>query len=127
MFSIPQVSLFVRFHRIVSDRQVILSVNGDGIAVALEVAQILDKIYSTHNWRPRRSLTFCVSLVSSDVCPQTLPIFMQQKIVAYVALHGRFSQGLFAFPQFLYCGDRHVKELFSLSQIAVTWLCLDRT
>ncbi|XP_020277920.1 uncharacterized protein LOC109851844 isoform X2 [Pseudomyrmex gracilis] len=74
------------------DRQVILSVNGDGIAVALKLAQILDEIYSIHNWRPRRSLTFCVSLASTDVCPQTLPIFMQRKIVAYVALHGRLSQ-----------------------------------
>ncbi|RLU16288.1 hypothetical protein DMN91_012048 [Ooceraea biroi] len=70
------------------DRYVILSVNGDGIAVALELAGILDKIYTAHEWRPRRSLMFCVSLASEDVCPQTLPIFAQRRIVACVAVHG---------------------------------------
>lgn len=72
------------------DRYVILSVNEDGIAVALELARVLDKIYSTHGWRPRRSLIFCVSLVSSDVCPQALPTFMWRKAVAYATVHGRF-------------------------------------
>ncbi|KAH0949521.1 hypothetical protein HN011_010701 [Eciton burchellii] len=69
------------------DRYVILSVNGDGIVVALELAQILNEIHSAHEWRPRRSLMFCVSLVAEDVCPRTLPAFMQRRIVAYVAVH----------------------------------------
>ncbi|CAL1686623.1 unnamed protein product [Lasius platythorax] len=74
------------------DRYIILSVNGDGIAVALELAQVLDRIYSAHDWRPRRSLMFCISLTFWDVCPQTLPTFIRQKVVAYVALHGRFTR-----------------------------------
>lgn len=72
------------------DRYVILSVNNDGIAVALELARVLDRISSAHNWRPRRSLVFCVSLVSWDVCPQTFPTFVWRKVVAYVAVHGPF-------------------------------------
>ncbi|XP_070166426.1 aminopeptidase NAALADL1 [Polyergus mexicanus] len=74
------------------DRYVILSVNGDGIAVALELAQVLDRIYSAHDWRPRRSLIFCVSLMSSDVCAQTLPTFIRRKVVAYIAMHDRFTR-----------------------------------
>ncbi|KAL6256434.1 hypothetical protein P5V15_012547 [Pogonomyrmex californicus] len=68
------------------DRYIILSAKEDGITVALELAQILNV------WRPRRSLIFCVSLTSSDVCPQALPKFMRQKIVAYLAVHGRFAR-----------------------------------
>jgi len=86
---------------IVSDRYIILSVNEDGITVALELARILDKICSAHDWRPRRSLVFCVSLVSSDVCPQTLPTFMWRKVVAYATVHGRFVRGLLEFSLFL--------------------------
>lgn len=85
---------------IVSDRYVILSVNDDGIAVALELARILDTISSAHNWRPRRSLVFCVSLVSWDVCPQTFPAFTWRKVVAYVAVHGRLVPGLAEFLLF---------------------------
>jgi len=80
----------------VSDRYVILSVNGDGIVVALELAQILDEIHSAHEWRPQRSLMFCVSLMAEDVCPRTLPAFMQRRIMAYVAMHGSL-QGIFKF------------------------------
>jgi len=87
---------------IVSDRYIILSVNEDGITVALELARILDKICSAHDWRPRRSLVFCVSLMSSDVCPQTLPTFMWQKVVAYATVHGHFVRGLLEFPLLLY-------------------------
>ncbi|XP_011636267.1 LOW QUALITY PROTEIN: uncharacterized protein LOC105426653 [Pogonomyrmex barbatus] len=68
------------------DRYIILSAKEDGITVALELAQILNA------WQPRRSLIFCVSLTSSDVCPQALPKFMRQKIVAYLAVHGRFAR-----------------------------------
>lgn len=75
-----------------SDRYIILSANEDGIAIALELAQVLDRIYSTHDWRPRRSLIFCVSLISLDVCPQTLPTFIRRKVVAYVAVHGRLTR-----------------------------------
>ncbi|XP_071648813.1 uncharacterized protein [Temnothorax longispinosus] len=71
---------------------VILSVNEDSIAVALELAQVLDKISSEYNWRPRRSLVFCVSLVSSDVCSQALSTFMWRKVLAYVTVHGRFTR-----------------------------------
>ncbi|XP_011878678.1 PREDICTED: uncharacterized protein LOC105567982 [Vollenhovia emeryi] len=74
------------------DRYIILSVNEDGIAVALELARVLNRISSQHDWRPRRSLVFCVSLVSSDVCPQALPAFMWRKVVAYVRVHGRFQR-----------------------------------
>jgi len=80
----------------VSDRYVVLSVNGDGIVVALELAQILNEIHSAHEWRPRRSLMFCVSLMAEDVCPRTLPAFMQRRIVAYVAVHAS-PQGIFKF------------------------------
>lgn len=74
------------------DRYVILSVSEDGIAIALELARVLDRIHSAYNWRPRRSLIFCVSLVSSDVCPHALPTFVWQKVVAYAEMHGRFMQ-----------------------------------
>jgi len=70
----------------VSDRYVILSVNADGIVVVLELAQILNEIHISHEWRPRRSLMFCVSLKAEDVCPRTLPAFMQRRIMAYVAV-----------------------------------------
>ncbi|XP_071562196.1 uncharacterized protein [Temnothorax nylanderi] len=74
------------------DRYVILSVNEDNIAVALELARVLDRISSEYNWRPRRSLVFCVSLVSSDVCSQALSTFMWRKVLAYVTVHGRFTR-----------------------------------
>lgn len=74
------------------DRYIILSANGDGIAIALELARVLDRIHSAHDWRPRRSLIFCVSLISLDVCPQTLPTFVRRKVVAYIAIHGRFAR-----------------------------------
>ncbi|XP_072749049.1 uncharacterized protein [Anoplolepis gracilipes] len=74
------------------DIYVILSVNGDGIAVALELAQVLDRIYSTHNWRPRRTLIFCISLTSTDVCSRIFPLFLLEKVMAYIAVHGRFTQ-----------------------------------
>ncbi|XP_072749051.1 uncharacterized protein [Anoplolepis gracilipes] len=74
------------------DRYIILSVNGDGIAVALELAEVLDRIYSAHDWLPQRSLIFCISLTSTDICPQILPTFMLEKVVAYIAVHGRFTQ-----------------------------------
>ncbi|XP_032676918.1 uncharacterized protein LOC116846767 isoform X2 [Odontomachus brunneus] len=69
------------------DRYIILSANGDGIIITLEMVQVLDRIYSVHDWRPRRSLIFCVSLLPLDVCPQTLPDFLRRKVVAYVAVH----------------------------------------
>ncbi|EFN78528.1 hypothetical protein EAI_02347, partial [Harpegnathos saltator] len=75
-----------------SDRYVILSANGDGITLILEMMQVLNKMHSTHDWRPRRSLIFCVSLVPLDVCPQTLSDFLRRKVVAYVAIHGHFLQ-----------------------------------
>ncbi|KAG5313712.1 PREDICTED: uncharacterized protein LOC105144805 [Acromyrmex echinatior] len=74
------------------DRYVILSVNEDGITLALELAQVLDKICSGHNWRPRRSLIFCMSFTSSDICPQALPTFIWRRAVAYVTVHGRFMR-----------------------------------
>ncbi|XP_018343045.1 PREDICTED: N-acetylated-alpha-linked acidic dipeptidase 2-like [Trachymyrmex septentrionalis] len=74
------------------DRYVILSVNEDGITLALELAQVLDKICTGHNWRPRRSLIFCMSFTSSDICPQTLPTFIWRRAVAYVTVHGRFGR-----------------------------------
>ncbi|EGI66791.1 hypothetical protein G5I_04595 [Acromyrmex echinatior] len=75
-----------------NDRYVILSVNEDGITLALELAQVLDKICSGHNWRPRRSLIFCMSFTSSDICPQALPTFIWRRAVAYVTVHGRFMR-----------------------------------
>ncbi|XP_072749053.1 uncharacterized protein [Anoplolepis gracilipes] len=74
------------------DIYVILSVNGDGIPVALELAQVLDRIYSTHNWRPRRTLIFCISLTFTDVCSRIFPPFILRKVMAYIAVHGRFTQ-----------------------------------
>lgn len=93
---------FRSFCRIVSDRYIILSVNEDGIAVALELARVLDRISSAHNWWPRRSLIFCVSLVPSDICLQALPTFIWQKVVAYTTVHGRFVRGLLEFLIFPY-------------------------
>lgn len=112
------------FYRIVSDRYVILSVNDDGIPVALELARVLEGISSAHNWRPRRSLVFCVSLVSWDVCPQTLPTFMWRKIVAYVAVHGRFAQGLL---EFLLFPHYDIVQKIIWFQLIIGRLCPDRT
>ncbi|XP_018402311.1 PREDICTED: uncharacterized protein LOC108779394 isoform X1 [Cyphomyrmex costatus] len=74
------------------DRYIILSVNEDGIALVLELAQVLDKLWLGHNWRPRRSLILCMSFTSSYICPQALPTFMWRKAVAYVMVHGRFMR-----------------------------------
>lgn len=75
--------------------------------------QVLDKIYSTHDWRPRRSLIFCVSLLSLDVCPQILPDFLRRKIVAYVGIHDYSLRGSFEFPYIPYVA----KELFTRKYI----------
>ncbi|XP_050444965.1 aminopeptidase NAALADL1-like [Cataglyphis hispanica] len=74
------------------DRYVMLSANEGSIIIALELAQVLDRIYSAHDWRPRRSLIFCMSLMASDLCARTLPTFIQRKVVAYIAVPGRFTE-----------------------------------
>ncbi|XP_029173129.1 uncharacterized protein LOC114942022 isoform X2 [Nylanderia fulva] len=74
------------------DRYVMLWVNKNNISVALELAQVLDRIYSAHDWRPRRSLIFCVSLTFRKACVDSLPTFIQRKAVAYVSLDDQSRQ-----------------------------------
>jgi len=105
---------FRLFYWFVSDRYIILSVNEDGITLALELAQVLDKICLGHNWRPRRSLIFCMSFTSSDICPQALPTFIWRRAMAYVTVHGHFVRSLLEFLLLMcykhYIGNTNIKN-----------------
>ncbi|KAL0110587.1 hypothetical protein PUN28_013879 [Cardiocondyla obscurior] len=75
------------------DRYIIFSVDENGISIALELARVLDRLSTAHNWKPRRSLVFCVSFLSSNICPQTVLKFVWRKAVAYTTVHDHFVRG----------------------------------
>ncbi|XP_015183458.1 PREDICTED: N-acetylated-alpha-linked acidic dipeptidase-like protein [Polistes dominula] len=75
------------------DRFVILSASGNGIDIALELAKVLNQLRVEHNWKPRRTLIFCLFLGSLDICPTMMSNFIRHKIVAYIALYDDNLQG----------------------------------
>ncbi|XP_046596947.1 uncharacterized protein LOC107222163 [Neodiprion lecontei] len=84
-----------------SDRWVVLSVSGDGVILALELARVFEKLRDAHNWNPRRRIVFCFSNeFGRDSCRDNLPKYAHHKIVAYLTVHGNAIQknGCFVAP-----------------------------
>ncbi|XP_012285357.1 uncharacterized protein LOC105702398 isoform X5 [Orussus abietinus] len=75
------------------DRFVVLSASGDGAAVAVKLVTTLERISVDYDWKPRRTLIFCVFAGSSDRCRESLPFYVRSRVLAYLALHGRNLQG----------------------------------
>ncbi|XP_023289757.1 uncharacterized protein LOC105702398 isoform X2 [Orussus abietinus] len=75
------------------ERFVVLSASGDGAAVAVKLVTTLERISVDYDWKPRRTLIFCVFAGSSDRCRESLPFYVRSRVLAYLALHGRNLQG----------------------------------
>ncbi|XP_023289758.1 uncharacterized protein LOC105702398 isoform X3 [Orussus abietinus] len=74
------------------ERFVVLSASGDGAAVAVKLVTTLERISVDYDWKPRRTLIFCVFAGSSDRCRESLPFYVRSRVLAYLALHGRNLQ-----------------------------------
>ncbi|XP_016845443.1 uncharacterized protein LOC100679547 [Nasonia vitripennis] len=75
------------------DRYVVLSASGEGFDVAIKLAQILDNIYRTKGWEPKRTLIFCVFYGSTDYCGKRFLNRVKPDIAAYIAVHGNAARG----------------------------------
>lgn len=70
-----------------ADRYVIVSASGQGISIALEIMKLLNKIHQDHEWKPRRTLIFCMFSGREDSCLMEFTPFLRRRIIAYIALH----------------------------------------
>ncbi|KAG7200192.1 hypothetical protein KM043_000624 [Ampulex compressa] len=75
------------------DRYVVLSIDEESAGIALELAKELNGIHVDQEWRPRRSLVFCVFFGRFDVCADALPSFLRSRVIAYVALYATATPG----------------------------------
>lgn len=71
-----------------SDRYVVLSMSERIGGIALELARILTDVKTEYDWKPRRSLVFCIFSGTRDSCSEILSPFIERKVVAYIAVHG---------------------------------------
>ncbi|XP_048509407.1 uncharacterized protein LOC105685543 [Athalia rosae] len=70
-----------------------LSVSGDGVRPAIELAKVIAKLRKELNWVPRRTIIFCFFHEFEDTCRTSIPKYLRSKIMAYLAVHGSALQG----------------------------------